>query len=306
MLTKIEAIKATTGKVGVLLIHGLAGNPAEVRYVSNGLSRQGYVVSCPVLAGHGGSEADLEASTWQDWYNSCSDALDELRRTCDTVLVGGLSTGAVLGLMLAARRPADVQGLLLYSPTLWLSGWSIPWTAKLFSLVRTRWGAKFFSFSDRAPHGIKDARIRDFILKAMNSGDSANAGLLKTPGIAVLEHRRLVAAVKPHLGSITQSALILHPREDDMAGLDNAHFLQAKLAGRVDMVVLEDSYHMITIDRQRQEVVDRSERFVAACAAVKPAKVAVAPVAAAVPMAAAAKVAPPRVRVRVLGVGAAA
>ncbi len=262
MLKTDQTIKIKGGKIGVLLVHGLAGNPAEVRYAASGLARLGYTVSCPTLAGHGGTTEDLEASTWQDWYKTCSDALDELKTTCDTVYVGGLSTGAILGLMLAARRPADVQGTLLYSPTLWLSGWAIPLYSRLFKLVRTRFMAKWFSFSDRAPHGIKDNRIRDFIMKAMNSGDTAHAGLLKTPGIAVLEHRRLVDAVKPLLGTITQPTLILHPREDDLAGIDNSYFLQKKLGGRIEMVVLEDSYHMITIDRQRHVVVERTGQFI--------------------------------------------
>ncbi len=261
MQAKNHTLEIKGGKVGILLIHGLAGTPAEVRYVAGGLARLGYTVHCPQLAGHGGSEADLTASTWEDWYRTCEEALDKLRRDCDTVLVGGLSTGAVLGLMLAARRPADVQGTLLYSPTLWLSGWSIPWYARLFSLVRTKRLASMFTFSDRAPHGIKDERIRDFIMKAMCNGDSANAGLLNTPGAAVYEHRRLVAALKPLLGAISQPTLILHPREDDMAGIDNAWFLQRRLGARVEMTVLEDSYHMITVDRQRQTVVDRTAQF---------------------------------------------
>jgi carboxylesterase len=267
MLAKDHTIRIKGGKVGILLVHGLAGTPAEVRYVASGLARLGYTVHCPQLAGHGGSEADLTASTWEDWYRTCDRELDELRRDCDTVLVGGLSTGAVLGLMLAARRPADVQGTLLYSPTLWLSGWSIPWYSRLFALVRSKRFAGLFSFSDRAPHGIKDERIRDFIMKAMASGDSANAGLLNTPGAAVFEHRRLVAALKPLLGGIKCPTLILHPREDDMAGIDNAQFLQRKLGARIEMTVLEDSYHMITVDRQRQTVVDRTAQFIAAMTA---------------------------------------
>jgi carboxylesterase len=274
MLTKDHTIKIKGGKVGVLLVHGLAGTPAEVRYVAGGLARLGYTVHCPQLAGHGGTETDLTASTWEDWYATCERALDELRQDCDTVLVGGLSTGAVLGLMLAARRPADVAGTLLYSPTLWLSGWSIPFYARLFKLVRTKRFASMFSFSDRAPHGIKDERIRDFIMKAMCTGDSANAGLLNTPGAAMYEHRRLVDAVKPLLGCISQPTLILHPREDDMAGIDNAHFLQRKLKARIEMTVLEDSYHMITVDRQRQTVVDRSAQFIAVLTAEKAAVVA--------------------------------
>lgn len=262
MSGKDHTIKIKGGKVGILLVHGLAGTPAEVRYVAGGLARLGYTVHCPQLAGHGGTEADLTASTWEDWYATCERALDELRTECDTVLVGGLSTGAILGLLLAARRPADVQGTLLYSPTLWLSGWSIPTYAKLFGLLFTKRLANLMSFSDCGPCGIKDDRIRDFILKAMSSGDSANAGLLKTPGGAMFEHRQLVAHVRKLLGKITQPALILHPRHDDLAGIDNAQFLQRKLGSRVEMTVLEDSYHMITVDRQRQTVVDRTAQFI--------------------------------------------
>ena len=262
MLTKDHSIKIKGGKVGVLLIHGLAGTPAEVRYVANGLGRLGYTVSCPQLAGHGSNEATLQASTWQDWYNTCSAALDDLRKDCDTVLVGGLSTGALLGLMLAARRPADVQGTLLYAPTLWLTGWSIPWYEKLFCLLVIKPFANLFSFSDIAPHGIKDPRVRDVIMKAMCDGDTSQAGLLKTPGGAMWEHRRLVAALKPLLGQITQPALMLHPREDDLADMHNSWYLQRALKGRIDMTVLEDSYHMITVDRQRNVVLDRTVTFI--------------------------------------------
>ena len=187
MLSTDHTIKIRGGKVGVLLVHGLAGNPAEVRFVASGLARLGYTVHCPLLAGHGGTEADLTASTWSDWYKTCEDALIELRKDCETVLVGGLSTGALLGLMLAARRPADVQGTLLYAPTLWLSGWSIPWYERLFCLLFLKPFANLFSFADRAPHGIKDPRIRDVIMKAMCDGDTSQAGLLNMPGGSIWE-----------------------------------------------------------------------------------------------------------------------
>ena len=45
--------------------------------------------------------------------------------------------------------------------------------------------------------------------------------------------------------------------------------MQKKLGGRVEMTVLDDSYHMITIDRQRQVVVDRTASFVQALAGEK-------------------------------------
>ena len=54
----------------------------------------------------------------------------------------------------------------------------------------------------------------------------------------------------------------MHPREDDYADLNNAWYLQRNLKGMVDMVVLDDSYHIVTIDRQRHVVVDRTVAFV--------------------------------------------
>ena len=262
MTIKDESYYVAGGRTGVLLIHGLCGTPIEMRFVANGLASAGYTVYCPQLAGHGGSEADIRATTWQDWYFSAEEALVRLRKECDVVVVGGLSTGAALALLLAARRPNDVQGTALLAPTFWLNGWLIPWYARLFRIVSNKRLANMISFPGLHPHGIKDERVREVIRSALFSGDGSVAGLPSTPGGAMLEHRRLVNAVRAEIGNIDQPALIIHPREDDYADLDNAWYLQRNLKGLVDMVVLDDSYHIVTVDRQRHLVVDRATAFV--------------------------------------------
>lgn len=263
MIEKDLSYYVPGNRVGVLLIHGLCGTPTEMRFVANGIARAGYTVLCPQLAGHGGNEEDIKASSWQDWYASAETALMRLRQECDTVIVGGLSTGAVLSLLLAARHPNDVHGTALLAPTFWLNGWLIPWYARMFRAVSNKRLADFFNFPDLHPHGIKDERIREFIRNALFSGDGSEAGLPATPGGAVLEHRLLVNEVKRELKNIDQPALIVHPREDDYADLDNAWYLQRNLKGLVDMVVLDDSYHIVTVDRQRHVVVDRATTFIA-------------------------------------------
>lgn len=250
------------GRTGVLLIHGMCGTPAEMRFVANGLARAGYTVHCPQISGQCGSEANVKAATWQDWYACAEQALDELRRECDVVIVGGLSSGAVLALLLAANRPNDIHALTLFAPTLWLNGWTIPWYARLFRIVNQKFLANLIDFPDRHPHGIKDARIREFIKAALSSNDTSVAGLSNTPGGAVLEHRWLVRALMKVVSTIRQPTLILHPREDDYAALSNLSYLQRNLAGMVDTVVLDDSYHIVTIDRQRHVVVERSATFI--------------------------------------------
>lgn len=256
---KISSVEP--GRIGILLIHGLCGSPAEIRFVANGLTRAGYTVSTPTLAGHGGPEADLVASTWQDWYASAESALIELAKTCDRVIVGGLSTGAVLGLMLAARHPGKVQGLALYSPTLWLSGRQVPWYVPLFRLVSSNRLANRFRFPVPMHVGIKDQRIRDFIRSALAAGGT-KAARVSMPGGAALERRRLADAARRELDRIAQPVLILHARDDDYAGLDNAAYLQRKIRGPVDLVVLTDCFHMVTIDRERHTVLNRTASFV--------------------------------------------
>ena len=254
------------GRTGALLLHGLGGTPVEMRYVAMGLARAGVTVSCPQLAGHSGSVEDLRRSRWQDWLASAEAALDELRCRCDTVIVGGLSMGAVLALMLAARRPEDVAGAAVYAPTLKLDGWGVPWYAQLFQLVPHKAIANLFDFTEREPYGVKDPRVRALVAAAIESGDSSKAGMLSVPGGAMYEFRGLVNAVRRSVRAIRQPVLLIHPREDDRADIQNSFWLQRNLGGMVDMVVLDDSYHVMTMDRQRHIVADRTVAFVQAVA----------------------------------------
>lgn len=260
-MTTDAGFKIKGGKVGILLLHRLCGTPVEMRFVANGLAKEGYTVHCPQLAGHCGSADEITKSTWSDWYRSADAALDELCKECDVVIAGGLSTGAVLAVMLAAKNPNKVQATTLLAPTLWLNGWMIPWYARLFRLVRQKWVANLFSFPHHNPHGIKDGRIREFIQRARATRGTAEAGHPVTPGGAVFEHGRLVNAVRKLVPYVRQPSLIVHPLEDDYAGLSNATYLRKALGGSVDLVVLDDCYHIITVDRQRHLVVEAINRF---------------------------------------------
>lgn len=251
------------GRTGVLLIHGLCGTPAEMRFVAMGLARAGYTVHCPTLAGHGGTRADIVATTWHDWLRSAESALEELRQECDTVIVGGLCLGSIVALHLAASHPDKVQGIALFSPTLWVNGWAMPWYSRLFSLVRSRRIANWMQFPDADSLGIKCPRVRDFVRAALAASDGSALGTVGTPGAMLYEHRRLVSAMKKRIGEIHQPALIVHSREDDYANLKNATYLQTALQGAAELLVLDDSYHMVTLDRQRHLVVEKTQAFVA-------------------------------------------
>lgn len=249
------------GRVGVLLVHSLGGNPVELRFVAQGLARAGYTVYCPLLPGLGGGTDSLGLSSWQDWYAALEQAHDELRAHCDVVIAGGISAGSMLALRLARERANQVDGLILFAPTLWPNGWSIPRHFVFFKLVYHKWVAKLMHLRQRAPFGIKDERIRNFVIESFKSEDRPIEDLFGRGGGLVWEFNHLVREVRRRLGEIKQPTTIIHPREDDQSDIKNAFTLQRKLGGMVEMTVLEDSYHMVTLDRQRSVVVDRAVDF---------------------------------------------
>ena len=261
MSTEDRGVFYPGGKTGFLLIHGLSGTPVELRYIANGLARAGHTVSCPQLAGHCGTVEDLKESRWQDWYQSAEKALHDLREQCDRIIVGGLSMGSILSLRLASEHRSTVDGVVLYAPTLWLDGWAVPWYARFFDTVFQKSVANRIQFTECAPFGIKDTRLRTMIVESLHSGDPSKAGFFSIPGGPMLELRWLVNDVRGRLAGITQPTLIVHPRHDDRASLRNATYLEKNLGGRVHTVVLDDSYHIITLDQQRDVVLDRTKRF---------------------------------------------
>ena len=249
------------GRIGFLLIHGLGGTPVEMRFVAQGLARAGYTVHCCQLAGHCGTVEQLRNSTPDEWYASVEAGHDRLREHCDVIIAGGLSMGAILAAQLAQGRPESVQALAFYAPTLWLNGWSMPWHSRILRYIRpTPFNIKM-TLPEHEPYGLKDERIRAMVVHSMQNKDSSEAGVFCTPVRCFSHFNALCDVVKPRLKDIKMPSLILHPREDDIADIENAFYLQRNLGGRVEMVVLEDSYHIITLDKQRQVVVDRSVAF---------------------------------------------
>ena len=250
------------GKIGVLLVHSLGGNPVELRFVAQGLARQGYTVYCPLVPGLGGGTDTSGLSSWQDWYAALETAHGELKAQCDVVIVGGISAGSMLALRLARERASEVDGLLLFAPTIWPNGWAIPLHFNLFALVDPKWVASLMRLRQRAPYGIKDERIRNFVIDSFKSEGRPLEDLFGRGGGLVWEFKSLARDVKRRLSEITQHAAIFHPREDDQSDISNAFRLQRELGGLVEVTVLDDSYHMVTLDRQRSIVVDRAVEFV--------------------------------------------
>src|SRR5208337_2042239 len=107
---------------GVLLIHGLTGAPAEMRFVGKSLNRMGFTVYAPTLAGHCQDIAALEASKYEDWIDSLRGPLNRLKAEVRQVYTVGICVGGQVGLMLAHQERSKVAKSVIYSPTMHYDG----------------------------------------------------------------------------------------------------------------------------------------------------------------------------------------
>ncbi|EIM01928.1 alpha/beta hydrolase [Rhodanobacter thiooxydans] len=252
------------GRSGVLLIHGLTGTPMEMKLLGKGLNNAGFTVHGMQLAGHCGNVEDLLATGWRDWYASVEQAADAMLDKVDQLFVGGLSMGALLALKLAADRPGRVAGVGVYGATFRYDGWSIPKLARLsflLPLLKKLGIGRDRSFMEQPPYGIRDERLRAQVSAAMLGGDSAAAGLPGNPWYSLAEMYGLAADVRRRLPRVTAPCLIAHASDDDVASTKNAELVMREVSAPTELLLLEDSYHMITIDKQRRTLIERSAAF---------------------------------------------
>jgi len=90
-----------TNEIGILLLHGWSSLPDELLLLAKYLNSSGYTVSVPLLRGHGTKPADLLGVTWKDWFEDSQKALEDLKKSCPKIFVGGISMGGNLAMLLS-------------------------------------------------------------------------------------------------------------------------------------------------------------------------------------------------------------
>lgn len=105
-------LKPLRVKGGVILTHGYMAAPLEVRALADFLRIHGYAVYGVRMRGHGTAPEDLAHCTWADWYASLQTAYGVVRSVTDFVVFSGFSTGGLLALMGAARKPETTSAVV--------------------------------------------------------------------------------------------------------------------------------------------------------------------------------------------------
>ncbi|KQR78616.1 carboxylesterase [Burkholderia sp. Leaf177] len=239
------------GDHSVLLLHGLSSSPLEMRFLARALHREGFTVAAPVLSGYsaGTIEQRMEA-----WVAAAVEEFDALSRRYAHVSVCGLSIGAALALALAVKRPS-AQSVILLSVTLDYDGWAIPWYRFLlgwayFTPLRSRW-----RYREQAPFGLRNEALRSKVARAMLKGDLSEVGPATISLPALHEASRLARKVRRDLQDVRMDCLIVHAIDDETSSPTNARFVSSHVASTfLRAIYLDDSYHMITSDNERETV----------------------------------------------------
>ncbi|MBT3074131.1 MULTISPECIES: alpha/beta fold hydrolase [Streptomyces] len=241
VLPGAEPFRHEGGEVGVLLCHGFTGSPQSLRPWADFLAERGLTVSLPLLPGHGTRWEDMAVTGWQDWYAEVDRELRVLREKCEQVFVFGLSMGGALSLRLAAKHGDAISGLVLVNPANKVHGLSAYALPVARHLVRTT-------------KGLAD----DIALPG-----SHEVGYDRVPLHAAHSVRKFFKLVDGELPQVTQPVVLLHsPQDHVVPPADSARILSRISSTDVTEILLEQSYHVATLDHDAERIFDESYRFI--------------------------------------------
>jgi carboxylesterase len=237
-----EPFSADGGLHGALVLHGFTGHPHSVKGMARALAAAGFAVECPRLPGHGTAMEDMLDTTWDDWSAAAEDALATLRSRLPEggrVVVAGLSMGGALTLWLASRHP-DLAGIAVVNAVAEPAG-----DMRHLVLEALEGGLEVFP-------GI-GSDIAD--------PDSVETAYEGTPLRALLTLIDGVIALQADLARIACPTLILNSPQDHVVPPSNSDHIAASVSGPVERVTLERSYHVATLDYDKELIEERVVDF---------------------------------------------
>lgn len=246
----------------LILFHGLLSSPQEFGLINHWLQNNGVVFDKPELPGYTMATDDRHPD-WHRWRDAALSVVAARGTPDQPLILGGLCMGGVLAAAAALETRRKIAGLVLMSPTFVYDGWGLPLSRHLRRLGYVTGLDRFFSVHEREPYGVKSPKIRKWIIKDMAERASSAVGPARIPLPALREGERMMAEVRARLGELDCPILIIHAREDEITSLASVQRLfDALPQPDKELAVLENSYHMITIDNDRHAVAALLKRFV--------------------------------------------
>jgi len=251
------------------LIHGLTGTAKEMSSIAKALNKQGFSVVAPLMANHNKSISCLKRTSWQEHYSSMRKEFIKYADEYENIFVAGLSFGALIGIMLAHEFPEKIKALNCFSPTLFFDGWSEKPKSMIFLPLVYRTPLKYwFYFKEEYPYGVKNDRLRTKIesfYKEAKLFDYSKVHLYGYPVIPIAcmyQNYLLSKKVISILKNITTPIQLMQARDDDVTSPKNSYYIYDRVSSKdKEIIFLEDSYHIITADQERDKVAEKTVAF---------------------------------------------
>jgi carboxylesterase len=241
-----------TSRTGILLIHGLGGTQYDFGSLHKAIRRSGNDAHIITLPGHGTRPEDLIGVGAEAWLDAVTEQYRALANEYETLHVAGMCMGGLVALLLCHRVQHAQGRLALLAAPVYIDGWSTPWYRALrHAVYRLPGVAERMRVEEGEPFGIKNPLVRALVKKKFERQDNFHYPWVPLSTIRQVDRmRNWVRAAAPDTRCPT---LILHAREDELTSLRSARFLEAALPD-ARSVVLENSYHMICADNDRDAV----------------------------------------------------
>ena len=242
----------------VVLLPGLCGSELEMGAIPRLLKQSNHTYTIPRIKGY---SAHTGLTGYQEWIDSVDQFVTDLSQTHDSISIAGLSMGATLALAVAEQN-SKVHGLVILSPVFLFDGWSVPWYYPFLALLY-KIGIRNWHFKEREPFGVKNVELRRHIQKAVMANSVSELGAAHLPAVHLYQSLELVKATKKELSSITADTLIIHAVDDETASPKNPEIIIDRISSETcRMIWLGNSYHMITVDNEREVVANEVNNFI--------------------------------------------
>ncbi len=240
-----------------ILLPGLNGGGLELGQLPSFLSSNGFKTLIPEIKGYlFGSPADH----YDSWMSQVHRAIDEAKQQYGTVNLAGISMGSTLALAVASQR-SDISSIALMSPVLRYDGWSVPWYRFILDIAYNL-GIRNWVYSEREPFGIKNTDLRRRIRDKFLANEISEVGAPVITARHLHEAKKLMSYATKNLDSITSRLLLIQSVEDDTCTIWSAEKILAESKSDLRRTIwLGNSYHIVTIDNEREIVLNEVLRF---------------------------------------------
>ena len=241
------------------MLHGLGANELELQRLAKDLHASGFSVVIPSIQGY---TYATPPQNWSTWVDQVLPHIWELEKQYATVSVVGLSMGAVLAMAAAQRHSRPLAGLVLLSASLAYDGWSMPWYRFLLGMSSWLPFVNNYRLKESEPYGVKNEEMRAAIKATLKSQAISESGVGEIGFHLIKQGQLLIQEARDKVRLIDCPTLVMHAVDDEIVHIRNAEWVYRQIRSEEkEIIYLGDSYHMITIDNERETVSQETNRF---------------------------------------------